>query len=220
LPNVVQQVIELTNRERLKAGLPALKRQSNLQQSATWMAHDMLDNHYFDHHDSGGRSMVSRITDFKYSEYSALGENIAMGQRTPQEVVEGWMNSPGHRANILSANYSEIGVGYVPTSSRGTGGYWVQDFGSRFDRCPIVIDTDALKTRSSHVKLSIHGDDWVEKMRFSNDGAHWTNWEQFRPIRDWNLDAGPGRHTVHIEVRQAGHVEQLEVAVLVEPQSD
>ncbi len=58
--------------------------------------------------------------------YKAAGENIAKGQRTPAEVMKGWMNSPGHRANILSSSYTEIGVGYV-TDSNGTA-YWVQHF--------------------------------------------------------------------------------------------
>lgn len=219
-PEAVRQVIELTNRERLKAGLPALKRQKCLLDSAAWLARDMAERHYFDHHDSGGRSMTARLTGFKYTDYSALGENIAMGQRTPQEVVACWMNSPGHRANILCSDFSEIGVGYVPASAQGSGGYWVQDFGSRFDRCQIVIDTDAARTKSPRVKLSIHGNEWVEKMRFSNDGTHWTDWEAFRPLRDWSLDAGPGRRTVHIEVRQAGRVERLEAAVLVDDKAE
>ena len=161
VPAIVLEVIELTNRERLKAGLPALKRQKNLQESAAWLARDMADRRYFDHHDSVGRNLTGRITGFKYADFSTLGENIAMGQRTAQEVVDGWMKSPGHRANILSKNFAEIGVGYVPSYEHGAPGYWVQDFGSRFDRCPVVINTDAAKTTSSRVLLSIHGDDWV-----------------------------------------------------------
>ncbi len=216
VPAIVLEVIELTNRERLKAGLPALKRQKNLQDSATWLARDMADRRYFDHHDSTGRDLTARITGFKYNDFSTLGENIAMGQRTAQEVVEGWMNSPGHRANILSRNFSEIGVGYVPSTGHGTQGYWVQDFGSRFDRCPVVINTDSATTTSFRVKLSIHGDDWVEAMRFSNDGYKWTPWEVFKPLRDWSLESGSGRKTVYIQVRHEGHVERIDAVVLVD----
>jgi hypothetical protein len=209
-------VIQLTNRERLKAGLPALKRQKNLQESAAWMAEDMSGKRYFDHRDSERRDMLSRIREFKYSGYHALGENIAMGQRTPEEVVDGWMNSPGHRANILSPNFSEIGVGYVPPSDRNAYGYWVQDFGSRFDRCPVVFDNDSMRVRSCHVKLSIHGQDWVEQMRISNDGINWTAWEPFHPIRDWSLESGAGKRTVYIEIRQANRIERLQAAVYLE----
>ena len=216
VPAVVLEVIELTNRERLKAGLPALKRQKNLQDSATWLARDMADRRYFDHHDSTGRDLTARITGFKYNDFSTLGENIAMGQHTAHEVVDGWMNSPGHRANILSRNFSEIGVGYVIAAGHGAQGYWVQDFGSRFDRCPVVINTDSVKTTSSRVKLSIHGDDWVEAMRFSNDGNKWTPWEEFKPLRDWSLESGSGRKTVYIQVRHEGRIERIDAAVLVD----
>jgi len=216
LSPMLERVIELTNRVRLKVGLPALKRQRNLNTSASWLARDMAARRYFDHHDSTGRGMPERISAFKYDEYSALGENIAMGQRTPDEVVDGWMNSPGHRANILSRNFSEIGVGYVPASGHGAAGYWVQDFGARFDQCPIVIDTDCSVTASSQVKLSIHGGDSVQRMRFSNDGARWTGWEEFRPLRDWVLEAGTGKRTVFIEIMQDDHVQRIAAAVTVE----
>ena len=213
---VVQRVIQLTNRERLKVGLPALKRQKNLQSSASWMAEDMSEKRYFEHRDSTHRDMPARLSDFKYSGCHALGENIAMGQRTPEEVVDAWMNSPGHRANILSPHFSEIGVGYIPPSARNAYGYWVQDFGSRFDRCPVVFDSDSSRVRSCHVTLSIHGEDWVEQMRISNDGTNWTAWEPFRPIRDWSLEDGSGKRTVYIEIRQASRVERVQAAVMLE----
>ena len=216
----LQRVVDLTNLERLKAGLPALQRQPNLQESATWMAQDMAERNYFSHQDSGGRSMSARIIGFRYSDYRALGENIAMGQRTPEEVVEAWMKSPGHRANILSPKFSEIGVGFIRATDRSSGGgYWVQDFGGRFDQCLVVIDTDCARTSASSVKLSIHGDEHAQQMRFSNDGARWTGWEAYRPLRDWSLEPGSGRRMVYTEVRQSGRVERYEAGVTVEGQS-
>lgn len=215
-PDAIQQVIELTNLERLKAGLPALKRHGNLQESASWMARDMADRRYFNHVDSAQRDIVARLGDFKYDNFRALGENIAMGQRTPQDVVEAWMNSPGHRANILSPNYSEIGVGYVPPADGHGLGYWVQDFGARFESAPVVIGTDAERIRSPHVQVSIHGEDGVEQVRLSNDGVLWTAWEEFRPLRGWNLMPGAGRRTVFVELRRADRVDRVETAVVVE----
>src|SRR5690242_5937126 len=76
LPDGVQEVIELTNRERLKAGLPALKRQKNLQESAMWMAGDMARRRYFDHTNSSGRDLTDRLEGFRYADYRAIGENI------------------------------------------------------------------------------------------------------------------------------------------------
>ena len=215
LPDAVQRVIELTNQVRLKAGLPALKRQRNLQDSASWLARDMAAHRYFNHTDSTRRDMSDRIEDFKYAGFRALGENIAMGQRTPQEALDDWMRSPGHRANILSPDYAEIGVGYVQVTADG-GGYWVQDFGARFDSCQVVINTDSAHTTSPRVKVSVHGDDGADRMRLSNDGVHWSAWEDFRPLRDWSLDAGPGSRTIHIEIRQNGHIERLQATVLVD----
>jgi uncharacterized protein YkwD len=212
------QVVALTNRERLKAGLPALKAQTNLTRSAMWMAHDLATHRYFDHTDSGGRSMVDRITDFRYENYCAIGENIAMGQETPKEVVAGWMASPGHRANILSRDYAEIGVGYIAAPGHGRQGFWVQDFGAKFDRSQAVVNAGEPKVRAAHVTLSIHADEEAEAMRFSNDGETWTRWERFRPVRDWTLTPGPGPRVVHVEVRLPDQVLRMTAEVEVEEQ--
>jgi uncharacterized protein YkwD len=211
-----RQVIEQTNKERLKAGLPALKAQAILTRSATWMARDLATHRYFDHTDSTGRTMVDRIEEFKYENYCAIGENIAMGQQTPKEVVAAWMASPGHRANILSRDYSEIGVGYVPAPGHPNQGFWVQDFGAQFDRAPAVINSGEERTHSNKVTLSLHGDDEAEAMRFSNDGAAWSPWERYRPLCEWRLADGAGPRTVRIEIRQGGHVQRIEADVLVE----
>jgi uncharacterized YkwD family protein len=88
-------------------------------------AEDLRDKNYFDHQSPTYGSPFDMMRQFGIS-YTSAGENIAKGQRTPDEVMNGWMNSPGHRANIMNTNYTEIGVGYV-TDSNGTG-YWVQEF--------------------------------------------------------------------------------------------
>jgi uncharacterized protein YkwD len=83
----------------------------------------MHDKKYFDHNSPTYGSPFDQMKQFGYS-YSYAGENIAMGQRSPQEVMKAWMNSAGHRANILSPNFTEIGIGYY-----SDGNYWVQQFG-------------------------------------------------------------------------------------------
>lgn len=120
-----QQVVNLVNQERAAAGLPALKVNTELAAMAEKKAEDLRDNHYFDHTSPVYGSPFDMMRQFGIS-YTAAGENIAKGQRTPAEVMNGWMNSPGHRANILNSSFTEIGVGYV-TDSSGTG-YWVQEF--------------------------------------------------------------------------------------------
>ena len=120
------QVIKLTNLERAKAGCKALKLSSALRSAAQKHSTDMARKDYFSHTGKDGRSPFDRMTDAGYA-YSAAAENIAAGQRTPTDVVKGWMNSAGHKANILNCTYTEIGVGYAKGGSYGT--YWTQDFG-------------------------------------------------------------------------------------------
>ena len=120
-----QKVVELVNVERQKAGLPALKMDSAISNVARTKSKDMAVNNYFAHQSPTYGSAGDMLRQFGIS-WSAWGENIASGQRTPEIVVNAWMNSSGHRANILSANFSKIGVGYV-TNSNGTP-YWTQIF--------------------------------------------------------------------------------------------
>lgn len=122
-----QRVLELTNEIRAKHGLRPLRMSAKLSEAATWMAEDMASYDYFDHTDRLNRKLGNRLQDFGYA-YSLAGENIATGSLSPEKVVEGWMNSPGHRANILRAEFAEIGIGY---SGNGRGyfrDYWVQNF--------------------------------------------------------------------------------------------
>ena len=120
-----QQVVDLVNKERAAAGLPALKVNLKLSQVAEKKAEDLRDNKYFSHNSPVYGSPFDMMKQFGIS-YKTAGENIAKGQKTPEAVMNAWMNSSGHRANILNSNFTEIGVGYV-TDSNGTT-YWVQHF--------------------------------------------------------------------------------------------
>ncbi|QQZ11120.1 CAP domain-containing protein [Heyndrickxia vini] len=117
-----KQVVDLTNKERAKNGLPALKIDNELSKVARTKSNDMAKNKYFDHTSPTYGSPFDMMKKFGIS-YRSAGENIAMGQRSPEEVVNAWMNSEGHRANILNKNYTHIGVGYVEN-----GNYWTQEF--------------------------------------------------------------------------------------------
>ena len=116
------QVVELINVERAKMGLPALSMNSGAQQAAQLRAAEIVE--VFSHDRPDGSACYTALTEIGVS-YRAAGENIAMGYPTPEAVVDGWMNSEGHRANILRDTFSEIGVGYVVED--GTA-YWVQMF--------------------------------------------------------------------------------------------
>lgn len=212
------QVVELTNRERARFGLPPLKRQQNLMDSARWMAKDMAEQGYFDHTDSRKREMPDRVASFQYGNYHEIAENIAMGWLSPAEVVDGWMHSPGHRENMLSPEYCEIGVGYCPPSASSPSGFWVQDFGARFDIYPMVINNDEDQTRKSQVKLTLYGKEWANEIRLSNDGVTWTDWESFKPHRDWTLDEGSGKRTLYAELRHGRTVQRVQASIQILPE--
>ncbi|MBP1926647.1 putative YkwD family protein [Sedimentibacter acidaminivorans] len=123
--NYEQKVVELVNIERQKAGLSALTLDTSISNVARTKSQDMADNNYFAHQSPTYGSAGDMLKQFGIK-WSAWGENIASGQRSPESVVTAWMNSEGHRANILSSNFSKIGVGYA-VNSKGTP-YWTQMF--------------------------------------------------------------------------------------------
>ncbi len=196
----MDRVIELTNIERVKAGVAPLKREESLTKSAGWLAEDMATNNYFDHKDRQGRHIEPRLPDFGYTGYAMIGENIAGGQQTPEQVVAEWMRSPGHRANLLNPDFRELGVAYVHAPNSELQDYWVQDFGTRRDIFPLIINNDVPQTNSPTIHLYAHGDKWAQQARYSTDGAHWTEWEPFQPTRTLKLDAMNGKQTVYEEL--------------------
>ena len=119
------EVIRLVNIERSKKGLGALKANWQLSRCARYKSQDMINKNYFARQSPTFGSPFDMIESFGIS-MAAGGENIAMGQRTPQEVMSAWMNSPGHRGNILSTAFTEIGVGVAKSKSGSY--YWTQMF--------------------------------------------------------------------------------------------
>ena len=117
-----QQAVDLVNEIRVQNGLKKLTVNWELSRVARYKSQDMKDNNYFSHTSPIYGSPFDMIKNFGIS-YRTAGENIAKGQATPQAVVNAWMNSSGHRANILNASYTQIGVGYV-----SGGNYWTQMF--------------------------------------------------------------------------------------------
>lgn len=116
------EVIRLVNEIRQQNGLQPLSTNWELSRIARYKSQDMLENRYFAHNSPTYGTPFQMITAFGLS-YRTAGENIAKGYASPQAVVNDWMNSSGHRANILNASYKQIGVGYV-----SNGNYWTQMF--------------------------------------------------------------------------------------------
>lgn len=114
------QVVSLVNQERAKAGLPSLSSDRALSAMALDKAKDMYINNYFAHNSPQYGSPFDMMKSYGIY-FTYAGENIAKGQRSPQEVMNAWMNSPGHRQNIMNPNYTRIGTACF-------NGEWVQEF--------------------------------------------------------------------------------------------
>ena len=204
-PQFEQAIVEQTNQLRMEAGLPPLKRVEDLNEAARYHAADMSNNDYFSHDtfDRNGRQLIevcdtwNRIQVF-YTNWDALAENIAAGQRTPESAMEGWINSPDHYHNLMSDSYREIGVGFY----EGKGEYryyWVQDFGRTTGRYPLIIDGERSITTTRQVPVYIFGE-WDE-VRLRNNQGEWSEWMAFTNNLDWVLPEDPGLHTVTAELR-------------------
>lgn len=121
--SMAQQVANLVNKERAKAGLPALELRSDISAAAQVRAKETVTS--FSHTRPNGTNFNTALTEQQIS-YRGAGENIAWGQRGAEAVMNAWMNSPGHRANILNSSFRYLGVGYH-TTANGTP-YWAQLF--------------------------------------------------------------------------------------------
>ena len=220
-PAYEDQVMEIVNQERWNNGqLPPLKRVALLDTSSELHSTNMGLRNFFMHCDPDtGKSPYQRMSDAGYF-YSTAGENIAAGQATPASVMTGWMNSSGHRANILNTGFREIGIGYYLDSSdtnniRGSStgtctvntsgagpylGYWTQNFGARNSVYPVVINREAFETTSLSVSLYVYRPGNGTQMRFSNDGINWSAWAPFSNNTTWTLSQGNGTKTVYSQV--------------------
>ncbi len=142
LETLREQIIDITNAERAKEGLAPLRHNSSLEKAAQIHSDDMQAQDYFNHNSQDGRKPLDRITTAGYlvpffecncSKSYSTGENIAKGQDTAAFAMQTWMDSPGHRANILSPDFDEIGIGISKITDANEGNwigyYWVQNFG-------------------------------------------------------------------------------------------
>jgi len=142
------QFLVLINNYRAQNGRAPLAASYTLSRAAQWKSSDMAANNYFAHDDLT-RTWVARIRDCGYTQNAYIGENIAAGQNTAQSVFDAWKNSPGHNSNMLSANYTAIGIGlaYVPGSPYGY--YWTNEFASINDGWVTVTQPSSTATRTS-----------------------------------------------------------------------
>src|SRR5690349_2162171 len=206
------RTVYLGNLARRDNGVPPLRWNRQLTYAARWFAWDSTENEpsgFCSHQDSQGHWPDYRTVLFGYRGLSGA-ENAFCGYVTPEAAIQGWMNSPGHRANLLDPNSREIGVGYYRRTSDGRG-YVVQDFGTDDVYAPMIIENEAVATTTSNVNLYIYdrsgsggfqGLAAASQMMVSNnpyfDGA---SWEAYNANKVWALTGGSGWRDVYVRTR-------------------
>jgi uncharacterized protein YkwD len=206
------RTVYLGNLARRNNGLPPLRWNRQLTYAARWYSWDSTENRpngFCGHQDTQGHWPDYRARLFGYLG-GAGAENAFCGYVSPKDAINGWMNSPGHRANLLDPNSREIGLGYYRRSSDGRG-YVTQDFGNDAVYAPVVIQYEAVFTKSRNVNLYIYdrltsggftGFSPARQMRVSNNprfsGAAW---EPYKADKVWALPAGTGWRNVYVKTR-------------------
>lgn len=152
----VENIVDATNQQRITAGLPPLKVNVLLNQSAHVKTKDMIAKQYFEHVSPTGKSVADLGGDVGY-QYIIMGENLAMGDFSDAtDLLNAWMNSPGHRANILNANYQDLGV-YASRAVYQGHEVWfaVQHFGSQRGACPKIDEAlrESVKVQNANLKI-------------------------------------------------------------------
>jgi uncharacterized protein YkwD len=201
-----EQILELTNVERWNNGqLPPVKGQAQLNAAATLHSTNMATRNFFAHNDPlTGTNPGARIGAAGYS-YSTWSENIAAGNSTAAATMGQWMNSSGHRTNILSGSVNELGVGYAHGPASTYRHYWTQNFGRRSGVYPVVIAREAFRTTACSVPLYVYGSGFATQMRFSNDGVNWSSWQTYAANATWGLTGASGTTaTVRSQIRNSG----------------
>ncbi|MCB9422278.1 MAG: CAP domain-containing protein [Ardenticatenaceae bacterium] len=221
-PTYVGQVVELVNQERWNNGqLPPLKAVDLLHTSSQTHSDNMANRDFFAHCDPDTKTLPWDRMEAAGYIWNYAGENIAAYYSDPAAVMTGWMNSSGHRANILSTDFREIGVGYTYQSSdqgniRGDSNgdctadnfsngpyyrYWVQNFGRRNTVYPVVINREAYEATTPQVSLYMYGSGWAVEMRFRNENGTWSAWQPYAANVNWTLSSGNGAKTVYAEIK-------------------
>jgi uncharacterized protein YkwD len=208
------RTVYLGNLARRDNGLPPLRWNARLTGAARWFSWDSVANRppdYCGHQDTLGGWPSDRALSYGYRGFAGA-ENCFCGYVTPEYAIQGWMNSGGHRANLLDPNSREVGLGYYLRASDGRG-YVTQGFGQDPAYPPVVIEREALATTTPDVDLYIYDRDGgggfaglgsANQMKLSNDRCFTgAAWEPYAPERSWTMAPGTGWRTVFVQTRDA-----------------
>jgi hypothetical protein len=197
----VSGTFEWTNKSRTDNGLPALRSNETLNQAAQLKVQDMFAKQYFEHVSPDGKGPADVVNAVHY-EYVAVGENLALGNfRNDEKLVEAWMNSPGHRANILSAKFTEIGIAVGKGRYEGrTVWLAVQTFAKPASDCPLVdanlkaqinsyqTEADALEVQIKSKKAELEAQDPKSKNEYDEYNAQVKDYNQLVKMYNNKID--------------------------------
>ena len=206
------RTVYLGNLARRDNGIPPLRWNKQLTQAARWFSWDSTENRtsgFCGHQDTQGHWPDYRALAFGYLG-GAGAENAFCGYLSPESAIQGWMNSPGHRANLLDPNSREIGLGYYRRDSDGRG-YVTQDFGNDAVYAPVIIENEAISTTNGNVNLYIYdrstsggfaGLGAATQMMVSNNPYFYgAVWEPYNTNKVWTLTNGDGWRDVYVKTR-------------------
>ncbi|HEX5836421.1 MAG TPA: CAP domain-containing protein [Anaerolineales bacterium] len=205
------QAVYLGNLQRRNHGIPPLRWNRQLTHAARWFSWDSTENRppYCGHQDTQGNWADDRALFFGYLGLAGA-ENAYCDYLSPEDAIRGWMDSPGHRGNLLDPNSREIGLGYYRRDSDGRG-YVTQDFGNDAVYAPVIIENEALSTSNPNVNLYIYdrlpgagfaGLVPATQMMVSNNALFaGAAWEPYNANKSWTLASGAGWRDVYVKTR-------------------
>jgi hypothetical protein len=184
---------------RLQYHLPPLKLNAQLCEAAQAYAETLAQAGAIAHIDAQGRRADYRVSEAGYF-YHCLGENLAAGQPTWERALQAWLNSPNHRANLLTPDYRELGIGFAGSASRYRT-VWTQLLGARRTAYPVIINLDAFATDSPQVSVYVHGAREAHAMRYRINDGDWSAWQSPAEWLECVLPHREGVHTVTVQLR-------------------
>ncbi len=226
----VDEMIEMVNMLRVEKGLPPVRFNPQLALSAQRYTQRMAENNFFGHNDpdNGCSKPYERALAAGFEGWTHVSENIAAGQATATDAMQGFINSPSHYKTLVNPNLREVGIGLFtelsdtdsvriigacPSSDRMGGPYlyyWAQEFGSRQTGTtpvlPVIINNEAFDTDGPEVPIYIYGgvsgqSAWANEMRLSQDGQSWTAYEPWQPNKIVTLTNSPGLKAIYVELK-------------------
>jgi hypothetical protein len=192
------------NQLRLQHNLPPLKLNAQLCDAAQAYVETLAQTGAITHADAHGRRADYRASEAGYF-YHRLGENLAAGQPTWERALHAWLNSPDHRANLLTPDYRELGVGFAGSVTRYRT-VWAQLLGARRAAYPVIINLDAFATDTPEVAVYVHGAREAHAMRYRINDEAWSAWQSPTEWLRCELPNHDGFHTITVQIQMGERV--------------